>query len=87
MVNWRRFWMEFIAKLLCHFQQKRDVLRLRQHQDGAKARPTDFGEHGGMGFGPMRRNAKFSTSRLIVGGIIVGTDAHPNREDEYEQSW
>jgi len=28
-----------------------------------------LGEHGGMGFGPMRHNAKFSTSRLIVGGI------------------
>jgi hypothetical protein len=31
-----------------------------------------LGEHGGVGFGPMRRNAKFSRSRLIVGGIFVG---------------
>jgi len=29
-----------------------------------------------MGFGPMRHNAKFSTSRLIVGGIsFFGPDA------------
>ena len=28
-----------------------------------------LGEHGGLGLGPMRHNAKFSTSRLIVGGI------------------
>jgi hypothetical protein len=39
-----------------------------------------------MGFGPMRRNAKFSTSRLIVGGIFVEADTHPNREDEYEHT-
>jgi hypothetical protein len=34
-----------------------DQLKCWKHQDSAKARPTDFGEHGGKGFGPMRQNA------------------------------
>jgi hypothetical protein len=44
-------------------------LECEQHQDSAKARPTDLESTVVRGFGPMRHNAKFSTSRLIVGGI------------------
>jgi hypothetical protein len=43
-----------------------------QSASGQRESATNrLGEHGGMGFGPMRHNAKFSMSRLIMGGFSV----------------
>jgi hypothetical protein len=43
---------------------------MNQHQDSAKALPTDLESTVVVGFGPMRQEMQtFSTSRLIVGGV------------------
>ncbi len=67
--------IDYVRKLSGHSLVPRVRLECNQHQDCAKARPTDFGEHGGKPKGDVAAMQTFSMGRLYVGGFLFG---HPD---------
>jgi hypothetical protein len=58
--------------LSCHFHKTLVQLQFSIASGQRESATNRLGEHGGMGFGPMRQICKRSPRRLIVGGFSIG---------------
>ena len=78
--------IDYVRKLSGHSLVPRVRLECNQHQDCAKARPTDFGEHGGKPKGDVAAMQTFSMGRLYVGGFLLVTLMRVRRKEHASMS-